>query len=235
VSCGALECSLDNSCRFDLGKASGRKQPRILIEQAVAWGALFLLSVPIFLTAVLTAFTLGKPILFRQRRIGLDGQSFTIYKFRTMRNTTDCTGKLLPDTMRETKLSRLLRRIRLDELPQLLAIAKGKMAFIGPRPLLPETIQSMGPLGCCRCRVRPGLSGWAQINGNTKLSDIDKLSLDLWYIDHQTLRMDITILVKTLQMITAGETVNHNNLKKAQQYVGIQYGLPTKSSVGTPR
>jgi lipopolysaccharide/colanic/teichoic acid biosynthesis glycosyltransferase len=193
------------------------------IEQVVAAVALVILSMPIMLTALITKVMLGSPVLFNQTRVGKNMSNFVICKFRTMLDTRDGNGKLLPDRLRETPFSRIIRKIRLDEFPQLFAIAAGKMAFIGPRPLLPETIQSMGYLGKVRCKVRPGLSGWAQINGNTQLSDMQKLSLDIWYIDNRGPLVDAVIVWKTLLMIMGGERLNQRHIDEAEAYVKLRY------------
>jgi lipopolysaccharide/colanic/teichoic acid biosynthesis glycosyltransferase len=199
------------------------------IEQVVAILALCVLFLPLAATALVTWCVFGSPVFFRQLRMGQGGKNFTIYKFRTMHDTRDETGKLLPDRERVTAFSRFLRKIRLDELPQLFAIAGGKMAFIGPRPLLPETIHSMGRLGELRCRVRPGLSGWAQINGNTQLTNSQKLCLDVWYIDNRNLILDLLIVWKTLLTVMRGESVNLRNIAEAEEFVRSRYGSPKTS------
>lgn len=203
---------------------SHRNWFRTSAEQVIAVAALAIMILPIALTALVTKCTLGSPVLFRQQRVGMGMQNFMILKFRTMRDTRDSEGKLLPDRQRETSFSRFLRKIRVDEFPQLLAIADGKMSFVGPRPLLPETIRFMGQLGMMRCRIRPGLTGWAQVNGNTKLSDSQKLSLDIWYIDNCSLALDMSILFKTLLTLLLGERVDQRNLAEASQYVKLHYG-----------
>ena len=192
-------------------------------EQVIAGLVVVVMIVPIILTAVVTRLALGPPILFRQIRVGQNMQPFILHKFRTMRDTRDRDGNLLPDQVRETVISRFMRKIRVDEFPQLFAIAGGRMSFIGPRPLLPATVQVMGNLGKLRCRVRPGLSGWAQVNGNTRLSDAEKLALDIWYVDHRTLYLDLRILLKTAATLVGGERINERNLAEAQTYVASRY------------
>jgi len=196
---------------------------RRVVEQTLASILLGVMAVPIALTALAVWLCLGRPILFRQLRAGLNAQHFTISKFRTMRDSRDADGTLLPDHLRETKVTRLMRRIRVDEFPQLLAIASGEMSFLGPRPLLPATIEGMGELGRVRCRILPGLSGWAQVNGNTRLNDQQKLALDVWYVDHKTLRLDMIILLKTLVTLLRGERIDMRRLKEAEDYVQRQY------------
>lgn len=201
------------------------------VEQVIAGMVIVLMIVPIVLIALVTRLALGPPILFRQTRVGMNMQPFTLHKFRTMHDTRATAGNLLPDQARETAISRLMRRIRVDEFPQLFAIASGKMSFIGPRPLLPATVQFMGDLGKLRCRVRPGLSGWAQVNGNTRLSDAQKLALDIWYVDHRSLRLDLLILLKTAETLVMGERINQRHLAEAETYVAARYrsSIPANS------
>jgi lipopolysaccharide/colanic/teichoic acid biosynthesis glycosyltransferase len=164
-------------------------------------------AVPILVTAVVVWGVLGRPLIFKQERTGLGKRTFVIRKFRTMREIRDATGMLLPDEIRSTPITRFIRRIRADELPQLFAIARGEMAFVGPRPLLPTVVDEFGELGALRCSVRPGLTGWAQVNGNTQLSDAQKLALDVWYIDHRSLLLDMSIIVRTIVVMIRGEKV----------------------------
>lgn len=197
---------------------------RRLAEQALASVALGVMIIPIGLTALTVWLCLGRPLLFKQPRAGLNMRAFTIRKFRTMHDTCDAAGNPLPDHLRETAVTRLMRRIRVDEFPQLLAIALGEMSFFGPRPLMPATIQGMGELGRIRCRILPGLSGWAQVNGNTLLNDRQKLALDVWYVDHKTLRLDAYILLRTLMTLWRGERIDVHRLKEAEDYVKLRYG-----------
>lgn len=147
----------------------------------------------------------GKGVLFVQARSGLNGKPFPLVKFRTMRDLRDEQGCLLEDIERVTKIGTFLRKTRLDELPSLWNVVAGDIAFVGPRPLLPETISNLGERGVLRGSVRPGLTGWAQVNGNTLLSLDEKVALDLWYISHRKFAMDISILISTLGVMVAGE------------------------------
>ena len=158
--------------------------------------------------AVLAALVLilqGRPILFRQVRSGKDGVPFRMVKFRSMRDLRDSQGALLPDAERTTPIGAFLRRSRLDEIPGLWNVVTGDLAFIGPRPLLPETIAELGERGVRRGQVPPGLTGWAQVNGNTLLSIDEKVALDLWYIEHRSLKTDYKILLATLWVMLCGE------------------------------
>ncbi|WP_338240842.1 sugar transferase [Aurantiacibacter hainanensis] len=149
----------------------------------------------------------GRPVMFRQFRAGKDTKPFRLLKFRTMCNSRDEDGNLLPDEQRVTAVGTFLRRTRIDELPGLVNVVRGDMAFVGPRPLLPETIEELGERGRKRCAVKPGLTGWSQVNGNTLLTLDQKVALDLWYIDHRGALLDLRILALTLFVVVAGERI----------------------------
>lgn len=167
------------------------------------------------LVALAVALGLGSPILFRQVRSGQHGRPFTMLKFRTMRELRDADGRLLDDAARTPPLGRWLRRSRLDELPELINIARGEMVFVGPRPLLPASIAAMDAEGTARGAARPGLTGWAQVNGNALLNDRDKLALDLWYLRNASWRLDLTIVLRTIQVMIAGEKIAQDELERA--------------------
>ncbi|MDB5713874.1 MAG: glycosyl transferase [Sphingomonadales bacterium] len=186
-----------------------------LVGPATAALALLMLAPLILAIAAVTRISLGRPILFRQRRVGIGGATFEMIKFRTMREVCDADGVDLPDEARVSSLGRFLRRSRLDELPGLWHIVRGDMNWVGPRPLLPATIEDFDTLGELRSAVRPGLTGWAQINGNSFLKCHEKLLLDLWYIENRSVGLDLQILLRTAQVILAGERVNAANLEKA--------------------
>lgn len=206
------------SCE-DTGQASAQDAGfRAGIEQILAVVALVPASVPLLFASLLTWALIGRPLLFRQERAGLHGAPFMILKFRTMTNAIDPTGKLLPDAQRTTFITRFLRRIRIDELPQLFSIARGDMAIVGPRPLLPATVRDMGRWGRIRCGVRPGLTGWAQVNGNTLLNDGQKLAFDIWYVYHRSLRLDLLIIWKTLLTLLSGERINTRHLAAVEAF-----------------
>lgn len=181
-------------------------------------------AIPLMLlAAVAVATVLGRPVLFRQRRAGQGGREFRLVKFRSMPEA-GASGQPLPDDARLTRFGRLLRRSRLDELPELWNIVRGEMSFVGPRPLLPETVRAMGPAGTRRGLVRPGLTGWAQVNGNALLSDADKLALDLWYIDNRSLTRDGKIILRTFAMLTRGERISRINIGRAYARVADRRG-----------
>lgn len=150
---------------------------------------------------------LGSPILFRQQRPGLNGQIFTLYKFRTMTDERDEQGNLLPDDRRVTPIGRLLRRKSLDELPELINVLKGEMSLVGPRPLLVRYLPYYLEEERKRFLLRPGLTGWAQINGRNNLPWDERLALDTWYVDHLSLWLDLKILFMTVMRVIRSEGV----------------------------
>lgn len=185
-----------------------------------AGGALVLLVLfaPIMvLVAVLVAIDLGRPVVFWQQRPGLGGMAFRLYKFRSMAAAHDRRGRPVLPAARLTPLGRFLRRTRLDELPQLLNILRGDMSFIGPRPLLPID-QPDGTLA--RLVVRPGLTGWAQVQGGRAIGAADKAALDIWYVRNASLALDLRILRATATMVLFGERVNHAAIDRAWAELG---------------
>lgn len=187
-----------------------------MISGSTAIIGLILAAPVILILALAVAATMGRPVLFRQDRAGLGGEPFEMLKFRSMREAYDASGQALPDAARITPLGRFLRRSRLDELPELLNILRGEMGWVGPRPLLPRTIAEMGEAGERRCAVRPGLTGWAQVNGNSLLSNEEKLSLDLWYTENCNPLLNLMIVLTTVRVIIAGERVNRKALEKCR-------------------
>ena len=195
-------------------RASGKHRMRRFIDilfAAVA-GTALLPGVAALALAVLA--TSGRPVWFRQLRSGRDGKPFRLIKFRTMTDARDAAGRLLSDELRLTRFGRIMRRMRLDELPQLWNVLKGDMSLIGPRPLLPQTVAAMGEPGRRRGAVRPGLTGWSQVNGNTLLSDAEKLRLDLWYLDNRSAWLDLRIIVMTVRVIAFGERLTSGRSSK---------------------
>lgn len=188
-----------------------------LVDIAVAGAGLLLLSPVMAVIACALLLGEGKPIFFRQARVTKGGRIFQVIKFRTMNDGRDAQGFLLPDVIRTTALGGLLRRLRLDELPQLWNVLTGSMALIGPRPLLPGTILDAGESGRRRCSVAPGLTGWAQVNGNSLLSDSDKIALDLWYIANRSALLDLTIVLRTAWVALRGERFNPVSIGRAHE------------------
>jgi lipopolysaccharide/colanic/teichoic acid biosynthesis glycosyltransferase len=169
---------------------------RRLIDIIVAATSCLLLAPLMAVIAVLIRRRLGPPAMFRQTRSGRDGEEFTIVKFRTMRNPT-YVGE--SDAERDTPLGRRLRSLSLDELPQLWNVLRGDMSLIGPRPTLPEQVRHYSERQRGRLAVRPGITGWAQVNGRNSLSWPERIELDLWYVDHRSLRLDLLIVGCTIR------------------------------------
>lgn len=174
---------------------------------AFSIAALVLLSPLFFVLAILVRSFLGKPVLFRQDRPGLDAKSLTLLKFRTMTDARDAQGQLLPDAQRLTALGRFLRSTSLDELPELINVIRGEMSLVGPRPLLPQYLDRYTTEQMRRHEVKPGITGWAQIHGRNALDWNDKLALDLWYVDHQSFWLDLRILAKTVGHVLRREGI----------------------------
>jgi sugar transferase EpsL len=158
--------------------------------------------------AVLVRVTLGRPVLFRQRRSGLHGKPFVLLKFRTMNEARDSTGNLRPDGDRLTRLGRLLRRTSIDELPTLLNVIRGEMSLVGPRPLITDYLDRYTPEQMRRHLVKPGITGWNQINGRNALSWEKKFAQDVWYVDNWSLWLDVKILWRTAGKVLRGHGVS---------------------------
>ena len=173
-------------------------------------GLLLLLAPVMALVAVIVMVQMGRPILFRQVRPGLYGEPFIMIKFRTMRNDVDGKGVSLSDAERLTGFGRFLRASSLDELPELINVLKGDMSLVGPRPLLMEYLPLYSPEQARRHEVRPGITGWAQVNGRNALTWDEKFRLDVWYVDNRNLVMDAKILVKTLLAVARRQGISND-------------------------
>lgn len=169
-----------------------------LLDICLTIPALILFLPLLGLILILLRIKHGCPIIFYQKRPGLQGKSFTIYKFRTMNDAWDNEGNLLPDKERLTTLGRFLRSTSLDELPELFNVLKGEMSLIGPRPLLMEYLDRYTPEHARRHSIKPGITGWAQVNGRINISFSKRFEYDLWYIDNYNFRLDLKILVLTI-------------------------------------
>lgn len=170
--------------------------------------ALLLLGLPLLLLMWLVRRKLGSPVFFRQVRPGLDGKPFEMVKFRTMTDERGPDGELLPDAVRLTSFGRFLRSTSLDELPELWNVLKGDMSLVGPRPLLMEYLPLYTPEQARRHEVRPGVTGWAQVNGRNAISWEEKFELDVWYVDHQSLWLDIKILWLTVKKVLVRDGIS---------------------------
>ena len=167
------------------------------------------------LAAIGILATMGRPVLFRQERPGLGDEIFTLFKFRTMHDSCDQEGRLLPEEKRMTPLGQLLRRLSVDELPQLFNVLRGEMSLVGPRPLWPRYLPYYTEREHLRHSVKPGITGWAQINGRNNLAWSERLSFDVWYAEHQSLLLDLRILFLTFIRVLQGRDVDpdpRNNL-----------------------
>lgn len=169
---------------------------------------LIVISPVLALIGVLVRMKLGSPVLFAQRRPGLNGKVFTLWKFRTMTDARDAEGNLLSDSERLTKFGRFLRSTSMDELPELWNVFRGDMSLVGPRPLLVSYLSRYSAEQGRRHCVRPGLTGWAQINGRNAASWEDRLRLDTWYVDHRNLLLDFHILLRTVTIVLRREGVS---------------------------
>ena len=169
---------------------------------------LLLLAVPLALLAWLVRRKLGSPVLFTQVRPGLHGKPFRMVKFRTMTDARDASGALLPDAQRLTPFGRFLRASSLDELPELWNVLRGEMSLVGPRPLLMEYLPLYSPEQARRHEVRPGITGWAQVNGRNAISWADKFALDVWYVDHRSLWLDVRILWLTVRKVVVRDGIS---------------------------
>lgn len=178
-----------------------------LMDFTVALILLVSLFPILILVAVLVRVKLGGPVIFSQQRPGLNGKIFKMYKFRSMTNETDNQGQLLPDEIRLTKFGRMLRATSLDELPELINILKGDMSLVGPRPLLIEYLPLYNEEQAKRHNVRPGITGWAQVNGRNAISWPEKFELDLWYVENQSLILDFKILFMTFYKVIKKEGI----------------------------
>ena len=189
-------------------------------DLAVALVLLVVLSPLLVLVALLVRIFLQSPILFRQRRPGLQGRPFTLLKFRTMTDARDEEGELLPDEQRFTRLGAFLRSTSLDEIPSLINIVMGEMSIVGPRPLLMQYLDRYTPEQMRRHEVRPGLTGWAQVHGRNAITWEEKFELDVWYVDHMSLGLDLRILMLTAWKVLKREGINPADMSSTPEFMG---------------
>ena len=184
--------------------------------------AIVVLSPLMIVTSILVRIKLGSPVLFKQERPGKDEKTFTLYKFRTMTDERDENGELLPDDVRLTKFGQFLRSTSIDELPELFNILKGDMSVIGPRPLLVEYLPRYNAHQKRRHEVRPGLSGWAQVNGRNTVSWEDKFNMDVEYVDNYSLKMDIKILFMTVVNVLKHDGISSETSATMEVFMGSE-------------
>ena len=182
--------------------------------------SLLLLGIPLVFLAWTVRRSLGAPVFFRQLRPGLHGLPFQMIKFRTMTDARGPSGQLLPDSDRLTPVGRFLRSSSLDELPELWNVLKGDMSLVGPRPLLMEYLPLYSPEQARRHEVRPGITGWAQVNGRNALSWEEKFKLDVWYVDHHSLWLDIKILWLTVRKVLVREGISGEGEATMSKFTG---------------
>lgn len=199
-----------------------QKYGKRLLDLSLALPALLVASPLLACVAVPVRAKLGSPTLFRQVRPGLGGRPFTIYKFRTMRDATDREGKPLPDAERLPRLGRFLRATSLDELPELWNVLKGDMSIVGPRPLLMQYVDRYTPEQARRQEVKPGLTGWAQVNGRNALNWEEKLQMDVWYVDNWSLRLDLKIIAMTIGKVLKREGVSAEGEATMTEFFGTE-------------
>jgi lipopolysaccharide/colanic/teichoic acid biosynthesis glycosyltransferase len=174
--------------------------------------------------AVLVAASQGRPVLFTQPRVGRDGRRFPIFKFRTMREATGPDGTPLPDDERLTRVGRALRATSIDELPQLWNVLRGDLSLVGPRPLLVRYLPRYTPEQARRHEVLPGITGWAQVNGRNAISWEERFALDVWYVDHWSLALDLRILAMTLARVLRREGVSREGHATMPEFMGREDG-----------
>jgi len=203
-----------------------------VFDLVVSVPLLLLLSPLLVAVAVLVRLFLGYPVLFRQERPGFRGKIFTLHKFRTMTDARDATGKLLPDEHRLTAFGRWLRKLSLDELPQLWNVVRGDMSLVGPRPLLPRYLPRYTPEQARRHEVRPGITGWAQVNGRNVITWEEKFQFDVWYVDHYSLSRDLKILFFTFAQLFRPSGTSAANHATMPEFMGTTTGSPISSING---
>jgi lipopolysaccharide/colanic/teichoic acid biosynthesis glycosyltransferase len=203
-----------------------------LLDLVVAIPALVLLSPVLGVVAVLILINSGSPIFFRQKRPGFRGRPFILVKFRTMTNEHGAGGELQPDADRLDSLGRFLRATSLDELPELINVIRGNMSLVGPRPLLMQYLDRYTAEQMRRHDVRPGITGWAQVNGRNAITWEERLAQDVWYVDNQTFALDMTILAKTFGKVLSREGINQPGQATMEEFLGHSGTSQGQSSQG---
>jgi lipopolysaccharide/colanic/teichoic acid biosynthesis glycosyltransferase len=197
-----------------------RRIGKRIFDLLITMPALVLFSPVLVVVALLVRAKLGTPVFFRQERPGLHGKPFMMVKFRTMTDARDAQGTLLPDAERLTRFGRFLRSSSLDELPELWNVLRGDMSLVGPRPLLMEYLPLYSTEQMRRHEVRPGITGWAQVNGRNAISWEEKFALDVWYVDNCSLVLDLRILWLTLRKVWVREGITQTGHASAEKFTG---------------
>jgi lipopolysaccharide/colanic/teichoic acid biosynthesis glycosyltransferase len=190
------------------------------LDIILAASGLLILWPVLALVAVAIRLHMGAPVLFRQVRPGFKGQPFTLLKFRTLTEVRDTRGHYLPDAERLTPLGRWLRRSSLDELPELWNVLRGEMSLVGPRPLLMQYLERYTPAQARRHEVKPGITGWAQVNGRNALTWQQKFQLDLWYVDRHSFALDLKILARTICQTLSRKGISHEGHVSMAEFTG---------------
>ena len=191
-----------------------------LFDIGFSLGWLVAFSPLLLVVAILVRIKLGAPIFFRHLRPGKDGQAFEMIKFRSMTDARDAQGELLPDNERLTAFGKFLRSSSLDEFPEMWNVLKGDMSVVGPRPLLMEYVPLYSPIQRRRLEVKPGVTGWAQINGRNSLSWDEKFALDVWYVDNRTFWLDLKIVYRTFFKVFARSGIDHTPTRPMPRFTG---------------
>ena len=191
-----------------------------IFDALVSIAVLILLSPVLLLLTIVVAVGMGRPVLFTQSRPGQAGELFPLYKFRTMKHIQERDGKELPDRDRLTGLGRWMRKWSLDELPELFTVLKGDMSLVGPRPLLVQYLDRYTPEQARRHEVKPGITGWAQVNGRNAITWEEKFSMDVWYVDNRSFRLDVKILAMTVWKVFVREGISAEGEATMPEFLG---------------
>jgi lipopolysaccharide/colanic/teichoic acid biosynthesis glycosyltransferase len=191
---------------------------------------LVLLSPVLIFCALAIRLKMGSLVLFRQQRPGLGGKGFILYKFRTMTDQRDQTGRLLPDEQRLPAFGRFLRSTSLDELPELFNVLRGNMSIVGPRPLMMKYLDRYTPEQARRHEVKPGITGWAQINGRNAITWEEKFKLDVWYVDNWSPLLDIKIILKSIWLVITRQGVTQQDRATVDEFMGTQQSSSSETS-----
>ena len=197
-----------------------RKWGKMLLDLSLGWSVAMLAAPVMGLISVLLLITDGPPVLFVQERPGMGGRPFRMLKFRTMKNSVDGKGGFLPDAVRLTSFGKFLRRTSLDELPEILNVLMGDMSLVGPRPLLMQYLDRYTPEQVRRHDVKPGITGWAQVNGRNAITWEEKFKLDVWYVDNRSFLLDLKILWLTLLNVIRGVGINQPGQATMEEFMG---------------
>lgn len=195
-------------------------QAKRIIDLLVAGAGLIILSPVFLIIAAMVRIMIGRPVFFRQQRPGLRGEPFMLLKFRTMTEARDMDGNLLPDAERLKGFGRFLRSTSLDELPELINVLSGAMSLVGPRPLLMQYLPRYTSEQARRHEVKPGITGWAQVNGRNDITWEEKFAFDVWYVDHQSLGLDARIVLRTIRQVLKREGIASSGHATAPEFMG---------------